>query len=131
MTESRSDDGERWAPHVYPVVPGPPEPPVAASVPGSPVPYAPQQYVMVRKTSGMATGSLVLGIIGAAGGWCMLGIPCLVAILLGHVALTETRDGTVGGHGQAVAGLILGYLFIVPWVFLGFWVIIGSVFTTS
>ncbi|MFG2109828.1 DUF4190 domain-containing protein [Micromonospora chersina] len=58
-------------------------------------------------TSGMATASLVLGILGVLGGWCMFGLPCVPAVILGHLALRETRDGTRSGHGMAVAGPVL------------------------
>ena len=80
-------------------------------------PYALPQVVVAQNppTSGVSTASMVIGIIGALGGWCMLGIPCLIAIVLGHVGMSETKDGSRGGRGMAVTGLILGYLFIVPW----------------
>jgi competence protein ComGC len=36
----------------------------------------------------------------------------LVAVVLGHLSLSEIRQsaGRIGGHGMAVAGLVLGYL---------------------
>lgn len=34
--------------------------------------------------------------------------------MFGHVGLTHTKDGTVGGRGMAVAGLVLGYLVLIP-----------------
>lgn len=77
-------------------------------------------------TSGLAVASLVLGIIGAVGGWCMFAIPCLVAILLGHLALAETKTGQKAGHGMAVAGLVLGYVFGAPWLLLAFWSVLGG-----
>lgn len=78
-----------------------------------------------------AVVSLVVGILGALGGWCLLGIPCIVAVLAGHFALGETRDGTMGGRGMAVAGLILGYVFGVPWALLGFFGILGGAMNIS
>lgn len=79
-------------------------------------PPPPQQPVyVVRPTSTWAVVSLVVGILGAVGGWCLFAIPCIVAVLAGHFALGETKDGTIGGRGMAVAGLILGYVFGVPW----------------
>jgi hypothetical protein len=65
-------------------------------------------------TSGAAVASLVLGIVGVLGGWCMLGLPCLIAVVLGHVAMSETKSGGKSGRGMAVAGLVLGYLFLAP-----------------
>jgi len=31
----------------------------------------------------------VFGIIGVLGGWCMFGVPCLIAVITGHAALKE------------------------------------------
>lgn len=100
-----------------------PYPPV---VPGSPAPQQygqpypppgyPQQVVVAAgpPTSAWATASLVFGIIGALGGWCMFAIPCFIAVVCGHAALRETNGGVKSGRGMAQAGLILGYLFVGP-----------------
>jgi hypothetical protein len=86
--------------------------------------YAP----LVRPTSGTATASMIFGIAGLFL-FCLV-IPSLVAVLLGHSALKETRGGVKGGHGQAVAGLILGYVVMIPaviWLaFGGFGVLISA-----
>jgi hypothetical protein len=58
----------------------------------------------------------VFGVIGVLGGWCTFAVPCLIAVVTGHAALKETRTGRRGGHGMAVAGLILGYPFAVLWI---------------
>ncbi len=87
--------------------------------------YAPPPRV--APTSGWATAALVLGLIGALGGWCMLGIPCLIGVIAGHIGLKETATGEKGGRGMAVAGLILGYLFVVPWALFFFLGGIGGV----
>ncbi|MFB9717770.1 hypothetical protein [Planobispora longispora] len=34
--------------------------------------------------------------------------------------------GRRGGHGQAVAGLVLGYVCVLPWALLTFWLIVGA-----
>lgn len=97
--------------------------------PNYPVPYPPQSgtpYPVVVPTSGLAVASLVFGVIGFLGGWCMFAIPNLVAIALGHVALRETRNGARGGHGLAVAGLILAYVSAVPWLLMAFWGVVGG-----
>lgn len=81
-------------------------------------PYGP----LVRPTSGYATASMILGIIGL----CTV-FPSLLAVLLGHMAYKETKDGYKAGHGQTMTGLILGYLVLVPvsvWIVLG---IIGAI----
>ncbi|MFU8874355.1 DUF4190 domain-containing protein [Micromonospora sp. SL4-19] len=134
-----------------PAIPGPyppvsaapgPYPPVSAPAgaypPVSVAPYQPgypQAALRVAGqpalTSGMATASLVLGILGVLGGWCLFGLPCILAVVLGHLALRETRDGTRSGHGMAVAGLVLGYIFVGPMIAFTVMVFFGSVLTAA
>jgi hypothetical protein len=64
----------------------------------------------VRQNSGNAAASMVLGILGVT--LCPVFIPSVIAVVLGHAGLRETRDGTKSGHGRAVAGLILGYIVV-------------------
>ncbi len=76
---------------------------------------APYQFYAVVPTSGRATAAMVLGIISILGGF-FFGIPPIVAVVLGHLAMKETSTGYRAGHGQAVAGLVLGYISLVPMV---------------
>jgi hypothetical protein len=90
-----------------PTPPTPPPPALPHAVP-PPLHPAPQ-----RRTSRMAVASLVLGVISVMGAAVLL-IPTLLAIILGHVAMTKIRrEPRVGGHGLALAGCILGYVSIV------------------
>jgi uncharacterized protein DUF4190 len=84
----------------------------------------------VAPTSGLATASLVFGILGVVGGWCLFGIPCIVAVLCGHGALKETRNGEKSGHGNAIAGLILGYVFVIPMALVTFFYVLGGLAQT-
>ena len=61
------------------------------------------------KTEGMATTSLVLGILSLVCLGCLAGIP---AVICGHMAKgrIEKSGGTLGGSGTATAGLIMGYI---------------------
>ncbi|MFI6387067.1 DUF4190 domain-containing protein [Nonomuraea sp. NPDC050547] len=76
-------------------------------------------------TSGTAVGSLVCGIVGLVVSWCLFGIPSIVAIVMGHVAARQTKRGLRGGHGMAVAGLILGYVVVVPAVLVSAFVVLA------
>lgn len=118
-------DQTRYDYQATPAPSSPPVPPYGQPYPQPPA-YQPVVVTNTIPTSGMATGAMVVGIIGALGGWCMLGLPCLVAILLGHQGMKETKDGSRGGRGQAVTGLILGYLFIVPWALIFVTFVMGS-----
>jgi uncharacterized protein DUF1707/uncharacterized protein DUF4190 len=86
--------------------------PIVADLPAgaapAPYPYRP----VTTQTSGLATGSLICGIleIFTAG---MTGIP---AIVLGHMARGEIRRTGKRGDGMAIAGLVLGYLAMAGWV---------------
>lgn len=83
-------------------------------------------YVNYRPSSTVAVWALVMGVMGVLAGWCMFGLPCLLAVVLGHVALHDTRDEMKSGRGMAVAGLILGYVALLPAVILFFWMVIGG-----
>lgn len=60
-------------------------------------------------TSGLAVASLTLAILSI-----VLGpFGCIPAIICGHIARAKIRrDPTLRGGGLAVAGLIIGYVFL-------------------
>lgn len=84
----------------------------------TPPPYQPPPPIVFvpppRRTSGAAVTSLVMGLLGLFGGWCLCGVPCILAVVFGHIGAARTRSGEVAGHGMAVAGLVLGYIFVLP-----------------
>ncbi len=63
----------------------------------------------VPKTSPGAIWSLVLGILGLI---CFGPFAAIPAVICGHVALGNIKRsmGALAGHGQALAGLIMGYI---------------------
>lgn len=68
-----------------------------------------------RQTSTLAIVSLVSGILG----WTLLPfIGTLVAIVTGHMARKEIRNGggRLDGDGLAVGGLILGWVSAALWL---------------
>jgi hypothetical protein len=69
--------------------------------------YAPQV-----KTNGMAIGSMVTAIVGAALLFCYgAGLPLgVVGAVLGHVSRRQIRDRGEGGDGMALAGIIVGWI---------------------
>jgi hypothetical protein len=96
--------------------------PTPRSSHGSPPPYAPPQHgsyqPAVLPTSSAATVSLILGIIA----WTVFPLlGAIGAVIAGHIARREIRaaNGYMSGDGMATAGLILGYLQIVPTVLAG------------
>jgi len=61
------------------------------------------------KTSGMAVASMICGILGL-----LLWLPCIPAIILGHLGLSAIKKsaGALKGSGMAVTGLVTGYIMI-------------------
>jgi len=66
---------------------------------------------MQSRTSGLATWSLVLGILGMFCFSILAGIP---AVICGHTALSRIKrsGGMLEGNGLAIGGLVTGYLSI-------------------
>jgi hypothetical protein len=79
---------------------------------GQMMPYQQAYYspIMIQRTNGFAIGALVCGIVPFFGG-----IP---AIILGHVARGQIRRSGDRGDGMAIAGLVLGYLWVSLWVLI-------------
>jgi hypothetical protein len=77
------------------------------------------------KSSTVAVWALITGVVGVLAGWCLLGLPCIAAVVLGHVALSQTKDGRMTGRGMAVAGLVLGYVALIPALIFCLYAVIG------
>lgn len=102
------------------------------SYPPPPPAYVAQatwQMVPVAPSSTVSVWAMVLGIVGVFGGWCLLGLPNLAAIVLGHVGLNDTKDGRKSGRGMAITGLVTGYVMILPAVILFFYMVLGAAAT--
>jgi hypothetical protein len=88
--------------------------PIVADLPGGAAPAVPYQgyQPVMERTSGLAAGALVCGILELF----TVGITCIPAVILGHMARSEIRRTGKRGDGMALAGLVLGYLAIAGWV---------------
>lgn len=74
-----------------------------------------QQAPPAVPTNSMALTSLIAGIIG----WTAAPfLGSLVAIVTGHIAKKELKErmGRESGDGMATAGLVMGYIQIIPTV---------------
>lgn len=93
-----------------PSAPSPQAAPVTPHKPYTAPQYTPPAY---RPSSGLATASMVLGIISIifVFSTCILGpLTSIPAIITGHMALRQLRDTPgMSGYGQAQAGLWLGW----------------------
>ncbi|MCK7623700.1 DUF1707 and DUF4190 domain-containing protein [Streptomyces sp. RS10V-4] len=79
--------------------------------PAVPATFLPVQLPPPPTTNGSATGALVCGLIGPFT-WGLTSIP---AVILGHKARAEIRRTGERGDGQALAGLVLGWLGLGAW----------------
>ena len=66
------------------------------------------------KSNGLATASMVLGIIGLCVGIC-----APIALILGLVANSQIKQTGQEGKGMALAGIILGAIGTAFWI-IGF-----------
>ncbi|WP_433465449.1 DUF4190 domain-containing protein [Spirillospora sp. CA-128828] len=83
--------------------------------------YGGPSMPVARPTNGMATASLVCGLIG----FFACGITSILAVIFGHVSLGQIKRTGEGGHGMAVTGLILGYLISAGWLLILLFYILG------
>jgi uncharacterized protein with PQ loop repeat len=73
----------------------------------------------------MAIGALVTSLVGLF--FC--GVPSIVGLVLGIVAMRETSRTGQDGHGMALAAVIVGAIVLVGWIIYA--VIIVAVATHS
>src|SRR5712691_1785912 len=130
-------------PGTPPPPPGPPmqPPPPGMQPPGPPPPFQPQPYPMVPGgMPGMdapgATASMVCGIVSLAlvpFACCTYGLMELASLPLGIVAVVlgfrargriAQAQGTMGGSGKAVAGIVTGFVAIGLGLIVGILVLI-------
>ncbi len=142
MTEPDADDPYTGAPLHRPGAPWPPGPGghvppygYGPGGPGMPPPYGypapPPGYLAyppmpAPRTNGKATASMVLALIGLVL-WPAAVVLGPLAVIFGHIARKEIPLRGDGGNGQAVAGLIIGYLLSAFWAMLIFGLFMAGV----
>lgn len=76
-------------------------------------------------TNGMAIGALVASLVGII----TCGLGSIVGAILGHVALNQIKKTGQEGHGMALAGVIVGWIFFGLWVL--YWIVVVGVAVAS
>ncbi len=71
-------------------------------------PYAPQRP---PGTNGKAIAALVTSL-----GGMFCGLPSIVGVILGIIAMRETKQTGQDGHGMALAAVIVGALIVAAWL---------------
>jgi hypothetical protein len=90
----------------------PPAPPVVGYP--QPMPYYPRAPAIGDPNNSLAIASFICGILGLVPFWIGF-LLCIVAIVLGGFALQHAnRLPDRRGKGLAIAGLVLGIVFIAP-----------------
>jgi hypothetical protein len=95
----------------YPPPYPPPPYPGQPAYPGYPMynPYDPYSQGKPPGTNGKAIAALVT----AVGGIVLCGLPSIAGIILGIIAMRETKQTGQDGYGLALTGLIVGSLVVV------------------
>jgi hypothetical protein len=98
----------------YPQVGYPPPPAGYPPQYPSGYPYGYDPYAPARPTgtNGKAIGALVTSLAGLM----LCGVPSIVGVILGVIAMRETKRTGQEGHGMALAGVIVGALSVVGWL---------------
>ena len=79
--------------------------------------YDPYASARPPGTNGKAIAALVTSLVGLM----LCGVPSLVGLILGVVAMRETKRTGQEGHGLALAAVVVGVLAVVGWViYVGF-----------
>jgi hypothetical protein len=101
----------------------------------APVQVIPQQPQVTaahaRKTNGLAIASMVLGIASIIPPLAICSIP---AIIMGAIALNQIKkDPSLDGRGMALAGVIIGSIFLALWILaiIGISILAATSTTTS
>jgi hypothetical protein len=110
------------APGYPPPAPGYPPPgypgappgyqPYAGAYPYGTDPYDPYRSMKPPGTNGKAIAALTTSLAGLV--FC--GLPSIVGLILGVIAMRETRRTGQDGYGLALGGVIVGGLVTVGWV---------------
>ncbi len=78
-------------------------------VPGAPGPLVPPDRTPTPGSNGLAVAALCCGLLG------IFPLAAIAAIVLGIVALSQLRRRIQRGRGMAIAGIVLGGLWLVGW----------------
>ena len=78
-----------------------------------------------QRTNSFAVASMVLGIVGLVLGWTVFFFfASILAVVFGHISLSQLNRSQENGRGMAIAGLVTGYISVAFWgiilLFAGF-----------
>jgi hypothetical protein len=131
--ETRDEEPTQWLPRDTPA-PGawiaPDERPPMSPGPWTPPPppVAPFRPRTQQPTQNLALASMITAIAGLLMAGCFGPIPGIIALVLGLVALSQIKKSPdkYGGKPFATAGVIIGGITIMFYVFFLIWVILNA-----
>jgi hypothetical protein len=103
------------------------QPPASANAYGQPTPYGAAPYPGDGQSMGsteknsQGTVALIFGILGMT---ALPFIGALIGVIFGHLGLGSVKRGRADNRGQALAGLILGYIGLAMFILTMIFVII-------
>jgi hypothetical protein len=135
--ENSPPTADPYAPVDYPANPGLPPPYLGASgYPGGypgfstgyPYPVDPYDPYRPQKPPG-TNGKAIAALVTALAGLLFCGLPSIAGLILGIVAMRETRRSGQDGYGIALAGTIIGALVVTFWSL--YWVVVIGIAATG
>ncbi|HSB27946.1 MAG TPA: DUF4190 domain-containing protein [Pyrinomonadaceae bacterium] len=90
-------------------------------------PRPPAVYPRSQQTNGLATASMILGIIGLFIGFCLGPLPGIAALILGLVAINQIKKAPQNGRPLAIVGVVTGSLSLLFYGMLFIFWIIGAI----
>jgi hypothetical protein len=120
-----NDPGDYPAEMRLPPPTHPPPPPGYTHGAGYFSAYDPYRPAKPLGTSGMAVAALIVSLVSLV--FC--GLPSIIGLILGIVAMRDTRRSGQDGYGMALAGVIISAIPIVLWAL--YWLFFVVLFAGS
>ena len=113
-------------PPIYPPgYPAPSYPAPSYPAPGFYTPYDPYRPARPVGTNGLAIAALVVSLASLA----LCGSTSIVSLILGIIAMRDTKRSGQDGYGLAVAGVILSVLPLLGWLL--YWLLFAVLLTSG
>ena len=126
--EQSASQADPYAPVDYPTGYAPLPPPVypqpTAGYPGY-NPYDPYRQGKPLGTNGWAIAALVISVVSLV--FC--GFTSIIAVIIGVIAMRDTKRSGQDGYGIALAGTIIGAIPILLWVL--YWLLFVVIFASG
>jgi len=76
-------------------------------------------------------GKAIAALVASLSGLFLCGVPSIVGLILGIIAMRETKRTGQEGHGMALAGVIVGALAVVGWIVYAVIIVLAIAVTST